>query len=160
MAAMTPRLLDVMAGPYPADLLPDGGTGLSLFAAAYLGSNDSVHFARKNITTTCVDADREKLDLMAALYPEEWRFVATDAWAFAEQAVAAGDSWDVVSVDTFTGDASNRSVKMLDLWCGLARKLVTVTVGRLDTVDSVPDGWSHSRLFRTARASWLVLTRA
>jgi hypothetical protein len=35
------------ARPYPADMLTPARTGLLLFAAAYLGVNDAIHFARK-----------------------------------------------------------------------------------------------------------------
>lgn len=146
------------AQPYPAYLLPDGGTGLALFAAAFLGVNDVIHFARQEMTCTCVDIDDLRLEEMALLYTFDWDFVAEDAWAFARSAADEGRMWDVVSVDTFTGDATTRSLSTLDLWCSIATETVTATISGREKVD-VPAGWLEQRFHRAKNVYWLVLTR-
>jgi hypothetical protein len=146
------------ARPYPAYLLKTGWSGLALFAAAYLGHNDSIHFARNEMRGWCVDTDAEKLAKMRESYPPHWIFVKQDAWEFAALARGSGLMWDVVSVDTFTGDASKRSMETIDLWCSLARHVVTATMGRTDSV-MVPQGWRAEHFERSARADWLVLQR-
>jgi len=148
------------ARPYPADRLENCSTGLVLFAAAYLGHNDAIHFARKQLTTVCVDTDARKLADMQALYPSYWRFVRADAWTFAEQASERGDSWDAVSVDTYTGDATDRSLQTIGLWCAIANRVVTVTLPTNVSHGYIPDGWRFSGIHpRSDLASWLVLTR-
>lgn len=150
--------ISAQARPYPADMLPVGGTGLCLFAAAFLGVNDAIHMARKDMRVTCVDYDRFRLDKMAPLYPEDWRFVLEDAWIFASRASHFGQQWDVVSIDTFTGDATDRSLESLELWCSLARKAVTATTTRHQGLDVVaPTGWRSSLFPRSNMADWLVL---
>lgn len=146
------------ARPYPADALPEGGTALALFAAAYQGHNDAIHFARKDMTATCVDINGPSLAKMSELYPSSWEFFVYDAWAFAEDAAERGRFWDVVSVDTYTGDATDRSLETLPLWCAIADVLVTATIptGR---GWAKPHGWHGSLFPRSALASWLVLRR-
>jgi hypothetical protein len=148
-----------VARPFPAWLLNGCETGLCLFAAAFLGHNDAIHFARAGIQTTCIDKDAARIEKMIDLYPRDWEFLTTDAWGFSDDSRAHGDHWDAVSVDTWRGDAERRSLDSLDLWCSLANKLVTVThTTGLDYV--VPDGW-NARLFERAHnVNWLVLTRA
>lgn len=148
------------ARPYPAHLLPPRGTALALFSAAYLGHNDVIHMARRNMVATCVDIDRGRLGEMESLYPETWAFVCADAWEFAEEAAARGASWDAVSVDSYTGDATDRSVASLELWCSLARAVVTATVTPAHTDLMIPDSWRPSIYPRTDRVDWLVLTHA
>ena len=157
MIVLAPPLdsISKRARPYPAYLLPEHGTALALFSAAYLGHNDVIHFARAEMHTTCVDIDAQRLDAMAEVYPYDWDFVVSDAWEYAEQ---AEETWDVVSVDTFTGDATDRSLQTLDLWCSLAEKLVTATIADGQTYQA-PDGWKADVFPRSDRASWLVLTR-
>lgn len=149
------------ATPFPAFLLPKGGTALALFAAAFLGVNDAIHFARNDMTATCVDIDAERLDEMADLYPYDWDFVLGDAWEYAEEARYDGIRWDVVSVDTYTGTATNRSLAELELWCALADKAVAVTLprNRIDDRFDV-DGFETSVFPRSPLAAWLVLRRA
>jgi hypothetical protein len=143
------------ARAYPADLLPEGGTALALFAAAFLGANDSIHFARKDMYGTCVDTNEKRLREMSLLYPESWIFVNDDAWEFAER---VDFKWDVVSADTFLGNATERSLQTLDLWCSLAEKMVTATIPRGQS-PVIPDGWRAQIFPRSAIASWLVLQR-
>lgn len=152
--------VSVQARPYPADMLRSNRTGLCLFAAAYLGHNDAIHMARKEMVVTCVDTNRERLSEMAGLYPDDWQFVAADAWEFAEQAHRDGLMWDFVSVDTFTGDATDRSMETLDLWCSLARRAVTATIALVGGAGwEAPRGWRVSLFPRSSRAAWLVLRR-
>lgn len=154
--------ISLEARPYPADMLEHCETGLLLFAAAFLGANDAIHFARKQLVCTCVDTNSERLARMEALYPSDWLFEAQDAWEFARDAADRGKTWDAVSVDTFTGTATIRSVETLDLWCSLANRCVTATIATGQAV-TVPDGWRGFVFPREARseiASWLVLQRA
>lgn len=148
------------ARPYPADGLPEGGTGLCLFAAAYLGWNDAIHMARKDMAATCVDIDQERLAEMASLYPADWVFACSDAWTFAAAAADRGDQWDVVSVDTYTGDATDRSLRSLELWCSIAGVMVTATLPARLGCGWCPEGWRVSLYPRSELANWLVLRRA
>lgn len=163
MAAVTvlaPPLHQIskQATPYPGDMLRHGETGLCLFAAAFLGVNDSIHMARKDMVVTCVDHDEDRLSEMASMYPSDWTFFAGDAWEFAHNAWSEGHMWDVVSVDTFTGGSTTRSLRQLEVWCGLANRAVTATVANTQMSRCYcPDGWRLSFFPRSAIASWLVL---
>jgi len=110
------------------------------------------------MVATCVDTDVSKLWIMKVLYPDDWQFFVMDAWEFADEARRHGRTWDVVSVDTYLGDAEERSVTTLELWCSLAVELVTVTV-RVGREVDVSDGWRESRFPRSSKAEWLVLRR-
>jgi hypothetical protein len=152
------------ARPYPDHLLAGCSTGLALFAAAFVGHNDAIHFALAGMRGTCVDVDDEGLDRMRAIYPEDWSFAMSDAWSFAKRAEGFGERWDVVSVDTFTGDSMERSLRSLDLWTALARRLVTVTYKMPITDGSslarlVPRGWRWSLFHRASSVYWLTLER-
>lgn len=146
------------ARAYPAEILDGCETGLLLFAAAFLGVNDAIHFARRQLSCICVDTDQRKLGEMADLYPDDWVFVESDAWEFAQAAADAGHRWDAVSVDTFTGEATDRSLETLELWCSLAARCVTVTIGHGQDF-KLPDGWRAQFFPRSHRAQWLVLRR-
>lgn len=146
------------AEPYPADMLQGCDTGLCLFSAAFGGRNDAIHFARYGLTTTCVDRDSARLEQMREVYPDDWTFLVSDAWDFAETCVAEDVWFDAVSVDTFLGVACDRSLESLDLWCSLARKCVTVTVPTGPS-PPVPSGWRGYVYKRSWRASWLVMQR-
>lgn len=147
------------ARPYPTHLLQGCETGLVLFAAAFVGHNDAIHFAEANVRTTCVDIDGDRLWQMRQLYPLKWSFVSADAWYFATTAQQLETQYDGVSADTFTGDAMRRSLSSLDLWCSIARKFVTATI--TDDVEDVeiPEGWTASLYPRSDSVSWLVLER-
>jgi len=112
--------------------------------------------ARADMTVDCVDVNHSALMQMATLYPRDWSFHHDDAWTFAEESRAAGVVWDCVSVDTFTGDAEQRSMASLDLWCALAASLVTATVTTTMRWRA-PDGWRGSLFFRSPDVHWLVL---
>ena len=160
MTVLAPPLDKVseQATPYPGDMLRYGESGLCLFAAAYLGANDAIHMARKDMVVTCVDRNASRLDEMADLYPPHWEFHAQDAWMFAELAASNDQRWDIVSVDTFTGNATNRSMETLELWCSLAHRAVTATIA-VGQEYVCPDGWRDSLFHRSFLASWLVLRR-
>lgn len=147
----------MQARPYPTHLLEGCETGLVLFAAAFLGHNDAIHFALEDVQTTCVDVNADRLEEMSELYPDEWRFVADDAWHFAERHVGR-DQWDAVSVDTFTGEAMDRSLQNLGLWGSLARKFVTVTLTDGASY-TVPSGFNSYHFERGPGVYWLVLER-
>lgn len=147
------------ARPYPTHLLEGCETGLVLFAAAFLGHNDAIHFAKAGLRTTCVDIDAERLREMQVLYPPDWEFVVADAFQYADDASHyAYGPWDAVSVDTFTGDAMRDSLGNLWDWTEIAEKVVTVTITdeALDAYD-VPTGWNASLFPRTSGVYWLVL---
>lgn len=152
------------ARPYPDHLLADCSTGLALFAAAFLGHNDAIHFALAGMRATCVDVDDEGLDRMREIYPDDWSFLFSDAWSFAQRANGFGERWDAVSVDTFTGDSMERSLRSLNLWTGLARRLVTVTYRvedpRVELIRPfIPRGWIWSLYPRSGAIYWLTLER-
>jgi hypothetical protein len=146
------------ARPYPSHLLEGCETGLVLFAAAFLGHNDAIHFAEAGLRTTCIDNDGTRLREMRALYPSEWNFFNYDAWEYARECSYDEVEWDAVSADTFTGSATRRSLDSLELWCSLARKLVTVTYTAGEAYE-VPDGWKGELFERATNVYWLVLTR-
>ena len=146
------------AREYPAYLLRDRGTGLCLFATRFYGVNDAIHMARAELTLDLVDTSERVLE-MGEMYGATAHL--GDAWEFAQEWSDNGCQWDAVSCDTFTGDPMKRSLASLELWCSLAREVVTVThTNGADYV--IPDGWEQHALFeRNPRGgvNWLVLTR-
>jgi hypothetical protein len=146
------------ARPYPTYLLEGAETGLCLFSAAFMGHNDVIHFALEGVEATCVDVDEVKLAAMQAIYPEQWTFVCRDAWEFAAEAARDGRSWDIVSVDTFRGNATERSLADLGAWCALADKAVLATLEKGQTYET-PEGWTDNLFVRNSEVFWLVLTR-
>lgn len=146
------------AREYPAHLLRESGEGLCLFAARFFGINDAIHMARADMDLTLVDVSPRVLE-MAAMY--DCAAVHGDAWEYAQAMREDGQTWDAVSVDTYTGDATNRSLRELDLWCSLARDVVTCTHVNGQPY-AVPDGWTEGFVERNPRGgvNWLVLTRA
>ena len=149
--------LSAEARAYPVHLLRDGGTGLCLFAARFYGVNDAINMARNRMELTLVDTSNRVYE-MAGMYGCAMYY--GDAWDYAEAARSQGWEWDAVSVDTYTGDICRRSLDSLDLWCSLARDVVTAT-HVLGMPYEVPDGWSDSLFERNPRngVNWLVLTR-
>ena len=141
---------------YPAGVLREGGTGLCLFAARFYGINDAIHMAQRGMQLTLVDTSARVLE-MAEMYECDGHMV--DAWAFAQMAQRNGWEWDAVSVDCYTGDANTRALADLELWCSLARDVVTVTHVTGQSY-RVPAGWSDSLFERRSRGgvNWLVLT--
>jgi len=148
------------ARPFPFAQLEECETGLCLFASAFYGVNDAIHFAMSGVDTTCVDRDGEKLNAMREVYPPEWTFVRADAWTFAEAARDLELSWDAVCVDPFTGDAMDRSMQTLDLWLSLADR---VLIAGTDVFPfAAPAAWNVAVKYvrRSALAYWLVLERS
>jgi hypothetical protein len=144
---------------YPAHLLREGGTGLCLFAARFWGVNDAIHMARQIMAVDLVDTSPRVME-MSRMYRGggmEARGFCHDAWAFAERSQGTDRQWDAVSADTFTGDPMTRSLASLELWCSLARDVVTVTHVPGAPYD-VPDGWEGALFPRNDRVNWLVLT--
>lgn len=160
MRVAYPTLDDIAdkAGYYPTGLLEDAETGLCLFSAAFMGVNAEIHFALAGVETTCVDVDADKLITMAALYPDSWKFVCQDAWEFAAEAAENGERWDVVNVDTFRGNATERSLRDLGVWCALASKAVLATIEEGQTCE-IPAGWTAELFRRNSNVLWLVMTR-
>lgn len=161
MGSLTYQTLEHVAmqgRPYPVAELEGCESGLALFAAAFLGHNDAIHFAERGMQGTCVDINGERLSEMADLYPEGWGFHCDDAWAFAQRNTGRR-KWDAVSADSFTGTIMERSLDSLGLWCSLARKVVTVTL-TTGAAYSVPQCWMGSLYERATGVYWLVLTRA
>lgn len=148
--------LSAEARVYPAHLLREGGTGLCLFAARFYGVNDAIHMKRNNMEIDLVDTS-ERVYEMGEIYGADAHL--HDAWEFAERFASQGMKWDAVSCDTFTGDPMTRSLASLDLWCSLARDVVTVT-HTPGAPYTVPDGWKGELFPRNDRVNWLVLTRA
>lgn len=157
MTATTLEHVAMQARPYPDHLLEGCHTGLALFAAAFLGWNDAVHYALAGMRGTCVDTDGVRLAEMASVYPEDWQWAYDDAWKYAQAARQLGERWDAVSVDTFTGDAMRRALDSLDLWCSISRRLVTVTYTDGAGYET-PDDWNASLYPRSGRVHWLTLT--
>ncbi len=146
------------AQPYPAQYLEGLETALCLFGAAFEGRNDAVHMWEYGIRTNVVDVDFGALSKMRRLYPDDWQFVNVDAWEYAEAARREELVFDVVSVDTFTGNAELRSLASLELWTSIAGYLVTLTATPGHPFD-VPDGWLVSRHWRAPGVYWLCLRR-
>jgi hypothetical protein len=146
------------ARPYPTYVLENAKTGLCLFSAAFMGHNEAIHFVLEDVFTTCIDIDSVKLEAMADLYPDDWRFICRDAWEYAEAAWARNETWDVVSVDTFRGNATERSLSDLSVWCRIAEKAVVATLEEGQTYE-VPEGWTAHTFQRNSEVYWLVLTR-
>lgn len=158
---MAPVVLDGRLGEisaearvYPAHLLREGGEGLCLFAARFWGVNDAIHMQRNQMSLTLIDTSERVIE-MCEIYNCEG--VVTDAWEFAES--RGGRQWDAVSCDTFTGDPMTRSLASLELWCSLARDVVTVT-HTPGAPWTAPAGWKGELFPRNDRVNWLVLTPA
>jgi hypothetical protein len=163
---MAPRSLDAVrddnAGvSYPGHALIGHRTALCLFAAAFHGRNDAYWLADAGLLTTCVDTDRQRLDEMKAIYPNDWGWEVDDAFAFADMAAVLGRQWDVVSLDPFT-NLIPQCVDMITLWCHLARHVVIL--GTLhDTPVWAPNGWraieARHRSNNFGGVYWTVLER-
>lgn len=147
------------ARPFPFQLLEECETGLCLFAAAFHGRNDAIHFAMSGVRTTCVDRDGSRLADMRAVYPEDWAFVEADAWTYAEAARREEVVWDAVCVDPFTGDAMDRSMETIDLWLSLARRVAIIGT---TTFPYAPPALWNVRVKWVRRAQgvyWMALER-
>jgi hypothetical protein len=149
------------ARPYPTRVLEGAETGLVLFAAAFLGHNDAIHFAEAGARGFCVDRDGERLAQMARLYPDDWQWAVDDVWKFAEAARTLGEQWDVVSADPWT-DAFQAVADRAELLCSLARRAVTIGTGARTNV-TPPAGWRITEVVERSSfrggVNWTVLER-
>ena len=145
---------------YPVRVLDGASSALIVFAAAFFGLNDAVFIADAGITATCVDSDRGRLETMREMYPDSWRFVTDDAYAFGESAMRSGETWDVVTVDPWTSAFDRCAV--VD-WPRLARRAVVLGVGP-DTVVAPRNGWRETERLRRSEyrggVYWAVIERA
>lgn len=124
---------------YPSFHREDGyETALCLFSAMWHGRQDVYWLAKAGITGTCVDLDGERLEQMREVYPDGWQFVEADVY---EYAVEADRTWDVVTLDPWTGQFE-RCAWMLPLWCQLANRAVVLGHGNYRLPEpQAPDGW-------------------
>ena len=142
---------------------PKAETALCLFSAQWLGMQDAYWVAKAGLEGTCVDLQEDKLGQMRELYPEGWEFVTADVYDFAEESLAEGRQWDVVTLDPWTGQF-DKCANLIRTWTALARQMVILGHGnyRLSAPEA-PEGWT---LVETIRRSdfkggihWLVFTR-
>jgi hypothetical protein len=128
--------------------------------------NDAAWIADAGLRATCVDLDGEKLEEMKPLYPEDWHFIRTDAYHYADYASRlirnSGQEWDVVSCDPFTNEFTN-CANNIGAWCRLARHVVILGTGT-DTIVNVPAGWEITQTIKRSDYAggvyWTVLERA
>lgn len=146
---------------YPRDILIGCESALVVFASAFMGRQDAIWMADAGLTATCVDHDPVTLRRMQALYPAGWEFVEADAYRFAEE---TGGQWDVVSVDSPTGEAFVRCAGLLPTWCDLARRAVVLGCGKEGHALEAPGGWTMTRFMRRSSFEggvyWAVFERA
>ena len=118
--------------------------------------NDAIHMARNQMELTLVDTS----DRVVEMAERVRRQCATSVTRGNTQNTFrdTGYGWDAVSCDTFTGDPMTRSLASLELWCSIAREVVTVT-HTPGAPYEVPDGWSGFLFPRNDRVNWLVLVR-
>jgi len=157
MGAVTLAQVRANRSPFPADLLSECESALMLYCAAFYGRNDCVWVEEAGLeNVTAIDVDSEKLAVMRSIYPDTWKFVLADAYTY------TGDIYDLVSADVFSNQ-SDRALGMLDRWCGMARKFVTIAVWKEPAVE-IPAGWKRRDLmFRSSFLGgcyWYILERA
>jgi hypothetical protein len=123
------------------DTFAECETALCLFSAEWHGMQDVYWLARQGIATHCVDLNGTKLQQMADVYPNEFSFTVCDVFEFADYALDDGQSWDVVTLDPWTG-LFERCANMLWVWTSLARKVVVLGHGNYRLPEpEAPDGW-------------------
>jgi hypothetical protein len=154
---------DAEGAVYPRDRLSGLQSALMVFCAAFLGRQDCVWVAEAGLEyVTAVDSDQERLQEMAGIYPADWGFVADDAFTFAARRYADGGLYDLVSLDPPT-QLFQAAADAVELWCGLADRLVVIGTGR-DTTLEPPAGWAQTdRITRTTRTGgvyWTILEPA
>jgi hypothetical protein len=138
-------------------------TALCLFCAEWLGMQDAYWVAKAGLFGTCVDLQGEKLQQMRDVYPDDWEFVEADVYAYAQVAVREEMSWDVVTLDPWTGQFQ-QCADLMETWTTLARKVVVLGHGnyRLTPPDA-PEGWTLAHTIKRSDykggINWLVLTK-
>lgn len=147
---------------FPVDVLEGCETALVVFAAAFGGVQDAAYVREAGLNAVCVDTDAAALARMRYDYPDDWLFVAADAFGVADEAAGDGSSWDVVTLDPFTGSMMDRTIERLPDFCKLARKYVICGIDNRRLTP--PDGWrERSRFWRSdlkGGVYWAVLERA
>lgn len=147
---------------YPHERLEGIRSALMCFCAAFMGRQDCVWVADAGITATAVDNELEHVELMQKAYPDDWEFVTADVYQYAGERYAAGDKFDLVSLDPPTNQFEDAAA-LCALWCGIADRLVIFGTGR-DTEINPPPGWVVTdRVFRSAKydgSYWAVLEPA
>lgn len=147
---------------FPQDVLDGAKTGLVLFAGGFHGIQDAIWFQEHDIRTTCVDIRPEGLAEMAAIYPTDWEWVVADAYDWIVKQKWQGRRWDVISIDSPTGQF-NVTAGLIHLWCSIADMAVVLGCSSRQEFKMVPDGWElHERIRRSAYAGgvdWAVFTR-
>jgi hypothetical protein len=124
---------------YPRAALEGMSTAFMGFCAGFLGRQDCVWVAEAGLDATCVDLDAPKLKEMRDMYPDGWVFVEADVFDYARQRYAQGARFDVVNLDPPT-NLFERAADTIGLWCGLARSVVILGIGRHTSL-GIPDGW-------------------
>lgn len=146
---------------YPRDRLAGCETALMLFCAAFGGRQDCIWVADAGIAGTGVDLDGERLAAMADLYPDTWTFAEADVWNYAARRYAEGATYDLVSLDP-PSNLFDWVVGAVDLWCGLADRLVVIGTSSGFPV-TPPAGWEQTdRRLRSTRNGtiWVTLERS
>lgn len=140
---------------FPTEVLDGCRSALVLFAAAFLGRQDACWIEEAGITATCVDNDRQRLDEMLRVYPEDWTFVLGDVFDYLATSL---HRYDLVTVDC-PSNMFDRCSDLAEGWCRLARHTVvlgTAPGARL----AAPDDWRVTRTIRRSTiANWTVLER-
>lgn len=143
-----PRTLELVRDPdgdvYPNEVLEGLGDALVLFCAHWYGKQDAFWIAEAGLIATCVDLEEQRMRGMATLYPKGWDFVVADAYHYGKVAEANGETWDVVSLDPWTGQFG-QCIEHLPVWCALARRAVVMGTGGNSAV-TAPPGWRIARL--------------
>lgn len=144
-------MADVLSAAVPQEQLlyprlEGMSTALIGFCAAFHGQQDCVWVAEAGMDAVCVDTDPVRLSEMEAMYPEGWRFVCRDMFAYAQEQHEQGAVFDLVSLDPFT-NLFDRCAAHAGLWCSLAARMVILGIGR-DTRLDVPEGWRLAGLIR------------
>lgn len=85
---------------YPTQYLVGQSSALAVFVTYFLGRNDVMYIHDAGIKrVTLVDLDATGLELMKQIYPSHWAYVAQDYRGFLDDAIARGESYDVISCD-------------------------------------------------------------
>lgn len=125
------------------DVYPDVSglaTAFVGFAGGNEGRQDCAHIAAAGILATCVDNHMGRLDGMPALYPDRWAFLVRDVYNEAALRVAAGERFDLVSLDPYTNQMQECADR-LDLWTQLATKKIVMGTVRDTWLPLDLDGW-------------------
>lgn len=155
---------------FPVELLRPEDSAICFFVAAFGGRQD-LHYLRlaglKDVIA--IDNDSEKLHALIPQYPKDWTFSDDDGFAairdiaakIASPAVAA----DVITLDPWTGDMTQRVIDHLPVLSRLAKRVLVVGVGveqeKAARAALAGRDWPIIETRpRSALASWVVARRA